>query len=77
VERLGEIALILSELDLHDIERVVLEPTMERVRGSRLEIRWALKALVVKRLRQIPSDRELYRRLWDDPMLREIYNIED
>ena len=24
------------------------------------------KALVVKRLRRIPSDRELYRRLWDD-----------
>jgi len=35
------------------------------------------KALVVKRLRQIPSDRELYRRLWDDPMLREICDIED
>jgi IS5 family transposase len=32
---------------------------------------------VVKRLRQIPSDRELYRRLWDDPALREICNIED
>ena len=35
------------------------------------------KALVVKRLRQIPSDRELYRRLWDDPMLREVCDIED
>jgi len=37
VERLGDIALILSAL--------------------------IFKALVVKRLRQIPSDRELYRRL--------------
>jgi hypothetical protein len=27
------------------------------------------KALVVKRLRQMPSDRELYRRLYDDPAL--------
>jgi len=35
------------------------------------------KALMVKRLRQIPSDGELYRRLWDDPILREICNIED
>ena len=25
----------------------------------------------------MPSDRELYRRLWDDPMLREICDIED
>ena len=35
------------------------------------------KALVVKRLRQIPSDRELYRRLWNDSALREICDIED
>ena len=34
------------------------------------------KALMVKRLRQIPSDRELYQRLWDDPRLREICEIE-
>jgi len=32
---------------------------------------------VFKRLRQIPSDRELYRRLWDDPMFREICDIEE
>jgi len=35
------------------------------------------KALMVKRLRHIPSDRELYRRLWSDPFLREICDIED
>ena len=34
------------------------------------------KALMVKRLRQIPSDRELYRRLWDDPDLRDVCDIE-
>ena len=33
--------------------------------------------MAVKRLRQITSDRELYRRLWDDPGLREICDIED
>ena len=35
------------------------------------------KALIVKRVQQIPSDRELYRRLWSDPDLREICDIED
>jgi IS5 family transposase len=36
-----------------------------------------LKALVVKRFRNILSDRELYRRLWNDPELRELCDIED
>ena len=35
------------------------------------------KALMTKRLRQIPSDRELYRRLWNDPLLRMICDIEE
>jgi hypothetical protein len=34
------------------------------------------KALVVKRLLQIPSDRELYRRLWGTQM-RELCDLED
>ncbi|MGD0405950.1 MAG: transposase [Candidatus Bathyarchaeia archaeon] len=34
------------------------------------------KALIVKRVKQIPSDRELYRRLWYDQDLREICDIE-
>jgi len=33
--------------------------------------------LTVKRLRRIPSDRELYRRLWNNEALREICEIED
>ena len=37
----------------------------------------ARKALMTKRLRQIPSDRELYRRLWNDPTLRMICDIEE
>jgi len=36
-----------------------------------------LKALIVKCFRGIPSDRELYRRLWSDPELRELCDIEE
>jgi transposase len=36
-----------------------------------------LKALVVKRFRNVPSDRQLYRRLWSDPELRELCDIEE
>jgi IS5 family transposase len=36
-----------------------------------------LKALIVKRFRNIPSDRQLYRRLWNDPELRHICDIEE
>jgi len=32
---------------------------------------------MIKQLRHIPSDRELYRRLWNDENLREICNIEE
>ena len=78
MERLGDVALILSALDLHDIENTVWEPYHREGAGRppRNPI-GIFKALVVKRLRQIPSDRELYRRLWDDPTLREICDIED
>jgi transposase len=36
-----------------------------------------LKALIVKRFRGIPSDRQLYRHLWSDPELRRLCDIED
>jgi len=36
-----------------------------------------MKALVVKLVRNVPSDRELYRRLWSDPELRRICDIEE
>jgi len=78
VERLGDVALILSALDLHDIENTVWEPYHREGAGRPPRNPVGIfKALVVKRLRQIPSDRELYRRLWDDPLLREICDIED
>ena len=77
MERRGDVALILSKLDLDDIEEAVWEPYHREgpSRPSRNPM-GIFKALVVKRLRQIPSDRELYRRLWDDPRLREICDIE-
>ncbi len=71
MEKFGDVALILPELDLNDIEKTVWEPYHEEGPGRppRNPI-GIFKALVVKRLRQIPSDRELYQRLWDDPTLR-------
>ena len=36
-----------------------------------------MSSLVVKRVRNIPSDRELYRRFWSDSKLRELWDIED
>jgi transposase len=36
-----------------------------------------LKALIVKRIRNIPSDRELYRRLWSDSELKRLCDIEE
>jgi len=63
---------------LDDVEEVVREPYHSDGAGrpprSPLGI---LKALTVKRVRQIPSDRELYRRLWSDPELRRLYDIEE
>jgi hypothetical protein len=52
---------------LDDLEAVVWEPYRHEGAGrpSRNPL-GILKALVVKRFRNIPSDRELYRRLWKD-----------
>ena len=33
--------------------------------------------MIAKQLKSIPSDRELYRRLWNDEAFREICDIED
>lgn len=77
MERREDSVFILSELELDDIEEVVWEPYHRDGPGRPPRNPMGIfKALVVKRLRQIPSDRELYRRLWDDPMLREICDIE-
>ena len=69
---------ILSKLNLDDIEKVVKEAYHKedgpgRPPGKPMGI---FKALIVKRLQQIPSERELCRRLWRDDNLRELCDIE-
>ena len=65
---------ILSELNLDDIEKVVREAyhkenSLGRPPRKPMGI---FKTLIVKRLQQIPSERELCRRLWKDENLREL-----
>lgn len=70
-------SFILSKLALDDIEEVVWEPYHKDGPGRPPRDPVGIfKALIVKRLRQIPSDRELYRRLWNDPELRMVCDIE-
>jgi len=62
---------------LDDLEGFVWEPYRHEGAGrpprNPLGI---LKVLIVKRFRNIPRDRQLYRRLWSDPELRELCDIE-
>jgi len=78
MEKREDVSSILSKLDLHDTEKIISQPYHKTGPGkpprSPLGI---FKALIVKQLRNIPSDRELYRRLWNDETLREICDIED
>ena len=68
---------ILRSLNLADIEKVVSESYRQVGAGRppRKPI-GIFKALIMKRVKQIPSDRELYRRLWYDQDLREVCDIE-
>ena len=78
MERHEDAVFALSKLNLDDIEKTLQEAYHQKGPGrpprSPLGI---FKALLTKRLRQIPSDRELYRRLWNDPLLRMICDIEE
>ena len=69
---------ILSELNLDDIEKVVKEAYHKEDGPGRTPRKpmGIFKALIVKRLQQIPSERELCRRLWKDDNLRELCDIE-
>ena len=65
-------------LNLHNIEQTISHPYHKT--GPRKPPRSPLgifKALMIKQLRCIPSDRDLYRRLWNDEALREICDIEE
>jgi transposase len=68
---------ILRSLNLDNIEEVVSEAYHKKGAGRppRKPI-GIFKALIVKRIKQIPSDRKLYRRLWNDEDLREVCDIE-
>src|SRR4030042_5244862 len=76
MEKREDVASILSKLDLRDIEETLSQPyhTTGPGRPPRSPL-GIFKALIVKQLRSIPSDRELYRRLWNDEALREICDI--
>jgi transposase len=69
---------ILRRLNLNDIETTLLDAYHKQGAGRppRNPI-GIFKALIIKRIKHIPSDRELNRRLWTDPDLQEICNIED
>ena len=69
---------LLSKLDLDDIEKVVKE-AYHKENGPGRSPRKPMgifKALIVKRLQQIPSERELCRRMWKDDNIRELCDIE-
>lgn len=69
---------VLRSLNLDDIEEVVSEAYHQKGAGRPpRKPNGIFKALIVKRVKQIPSDRELYRRLWNDPDLREVCDIEE
>ena len=69
---------ILSKLNLCDIEKVVKEAYHKEDGPGRPPRKpmGIFKALIMKRLQQIPSERELCRRLWKDDSLRELCDIE-
>jgi len=77
MEKGEDSSFILSKLDLDDIEEVVWEPYHKDGPGRPPRNPMGIfKALIIKRLRQVPSDKELYRRLWNAPALRMICDIE-
>jgi transposase len=69
---------ILSRLKLDDVERIVLGAYHKDGSAGRppREPMSVFKALIIKRVRQLPSDRELCRQLWNDPEMRVICDVE-
>jgi len=69
--------VILSKLKLDDIEKVVNEAYHKDGPGRPPRKPMGIfKALLAKRLQQIPSERELCRRLWTDDNLRMLCDVE-
>lgn len=63
--------------DLDNIEKTTSQPIHETGPERPKNPLGIFKALIVKQLRCIPRDRELYRRLWNDEALRTICDIEE
>ena len=77
MEKGEDSSFVLSKLNLDDIEEVVWAPYHKDGPGRPPRNPMGIfKALIVKRLRQVPSDKELYRRLWNDSALRMICDVE-
>ncbi len=68
MERHEDAVFALSKLNLDNIKKTIQEAYHQKGLGRPPRNPLGIfKALLTKRLRQIPSDRELYRRLWNDP----------
>jgi transposase len=78
MEYIEDVVTILSKLNLDDVEQTISEPYIKKGAGRpAIKPLGIFKALMVKLLRKIHSDRELYRRLWNDENLRTICDIEE
>ncbi|MBD3206902.1 hypothetical protein GF319_11255 [Candidatus Bathyarchaeota archaeon] len=76
MEKREDVVSILSKLNQDNIEETISEPYHQSGPGRPPRKPLGIfKALMVKQLRNIPSDRELYRRLWNDESLRTICDI--
>jgi len=78
MEKHEDVTSILSMINLDHIEKTIKQPYHQTGAGRPLRKPLGIfKALMIKQLRHIPSDRELYRRLWNDEALRIICDIEE
>ena len=78
MEKHEDVTSILSKLNLDNIEKTIKQPYHQTGAGRPPRKPLGIfKALMIKQLRHIPSDRELYRRLWNDEALRIICDIEE
>ncbi len=77
MEKHDDVTSILSMINLDNIEKTIKQPYHQTGAGRPPRKPLGIfKALMIKQLRHIPSDRELYHRLWNDESLRIICDIE-
>jgi transposase len=78
MEEYEGLRFVLSKVKLDDIELIVQGAYHEKGSAGRPPRKpmAIFKALIMKRVQQVPSDRELCRRLWNDPETRMICDVE-